>query len=212
MKKTKVMIVALVLSTMMSTVTWAGTTTPDGKQVESDGALLENGAQVELSTTTSVPATVLGEGVYEVGKDIAAGEYVLFRNDWYVGYYSVNKDSTGKLDGVTANGTFSYNAIVSVKDGEYLELTRCSLSPIAEVPQIDYTKGTMFKVGYHIPAGKYKLQDNNEEYGGYYAIYHSLEGGLENIAAIDIFHGQTCITVEEGQYLELNRCAIVEKE
>ena len=196
----------------------SNTTTPDGYTVNADGAWVVNGvvqtqgtAQAsvpQLSAVTSTPTTVLGEGTYKVGTDIAAGDYILFCNSEYSAYYSINSDSSGSFSSIITNGNFKYNAIVHVDNGQYLELDRCTISPLSEVPQIDYTKGEMFKVGYHIPAGEYKLQSNSE-YSGYYAVLNSLSGSFSAIETNDNFKGQAYITVHDGQYLELSRCNIV---
>lgn len=164
----------------------------------------------QMSTTTSTPTTIIGEGTYKVGTEIAPGEYVLMCNSSYSAYYSINKDSTGSLESIIHNGNFSYNAIVKVENGQYIELKRCTLSPISEMPLIDYTRGTMFKIGYQLPAGEYKLQANSR-LGGYYAVLDDVTGSLYDISTNDNFHGQTYVTVQEGQYLELSRCTIVEK-
>lgn len=188
----------------------ANTTTPDGYQVGADGAWIEN-SQIQLSTTTSTPTTIIGPGTYKVGTDIGAGEYVLLCNSDYPAYYSINSDSTGSFGSIIDNDNFSYNSIIFVSDGQYLEMKRCTLSPISEIPQIDYTKGNKFKVGYHIPAGEYKLQGNST-YSAYYAVLSNASGSVRDIISNDNFDGQAYVTVKDGQYLELSRCTIVSKQ
>lgn len=184
------------------------TITPDGHKVGINGARVETAYPVELSTTTSTPETVIGSGNYKIGTDIGAGEYVLFCNNKYGAYYEINSDSSGRLDSIIANDNFDYNAIITVSDGQYLKLSRCTLSPINEVTQINYTLGNMFKVGYHIPAGEYKLQCNSD-YGAYYAVLTNPNGGIDGIISNDNFDGQAYITVKDNQYLQLSRCEIV---
>lgn len=182
----------------------------DGEVQESEVVTSQEPTIPQMSTVTSTPSTVIGEGTYRVGVDISAGEYNLMCTKSYGGYYSVNKDSSGSLYSIINNGNFSYNAIVKVEDGQYLELSRCTLSPISEMPLIDYASGTMFKIGYQLPAGEYKLQSNSS-YGGYYAVLSGLSGSIYDIYANNNFQGQAYVTVQDGQYLELSRCAIVEK-
>lgn len=187
--------------------------TPDGMLVGADGVFIgvaPKEVAPQMSTVTSAPTIVIGVGTYKVGTEIAAGEYVLMCTSNYGGYYSINKDSSGGFGSIISNGNFSYNAIIKVEDGQYLELSRCTLSPISEMPLIDYTKGTMFKIGYQLPAGEYKLQPNSQ-YGGYYAVLKNPSGSIYDIVANQNFQGQTYVTVADGQYLELSRCAIIEK-
>lgn len=164
--------------------------------------------QPVLTTVTSTPSTVIGEGMYKVGTDIGAGIYVLMCNSEWSAYYSISSDSTGSFKSIISNGNFDYNAIIQVTDGQYLELTRCTLSPLVEMPFIDYTKGNMFLVGYHIPAGEYKLVTTSD-FSGYYAVLSSLDGKIGSIASNDNFKGQAYVTVQPGQYLELSRCTFL---
>ena len=78
------------------------------------------------------------------------------------------------------------------------------------MPLIDYTKGTMFKIGYHLPSGEYKLQAD-PQYGGYYAVLKDASGSIYDIVTNDRIQGKTYVTVQDGQYLELSRCEISEK-
>ncbi|MBQ1847431.1 MAG: hypothetical protein II135_05440 [Clostridia bacterium] len=147
------------------------------------------------------------EGQYKVGKDIPAGEYVLFvTNSGYMGYFSVSSDANG--NNIIFNDNFDYNSIITIKDGQYLELSRCYAIDIDFVPTIDKSKGTMFKVGLHIPAGEYKIAASDSQYMGYYCIY---ESSLQNkIISNDNFNGSRYITVKNGQYLKLSRSKFVD--
>lgn len=184
------------------------TTTPDGYYVGADGVWDGKEAKTTLSITTSTPTTVIGPGTYKVGTEIAAGEYVLLCNSTYSAYYAIKSDSTGDYGNIIANDNFNFNSIITVSDGQYLELKRCTLSPISEITQIDFTKGNMFKVGYHIPAGEYKLQTG--DHSGYYAVLKNPNGEIGDIVTNDNFDGQTYVTVKNGQYLLLNRCSIIQ--
>ncbi|MEG2230660.1 MAG: cell wall-binding protein, partial [Lachnospiraceae bacterium] len=155
-----------------------------------------------VGTVTSTPVTIVGEGTYKVGTDIVAGAYVLLNNSKYSSYYAVSSDSTG--DSIIANENFNYNSIVTVNDGQYLKLTRCTLSPILEVPTIDYTHGNMFYIGYHLPAGEYKLQCTDARFSAYYSV--SNDALQKDITTNDNFTGQTYVTVKDGQFLKLSRC------
>lgn len=140
-------------------------------------------------------------GQYKVGTDIEAGEYVFF-TDSSRGYFCVSSDANGK--DIIANENFSYNSIMTIRDGEYLELSKCYAVPIKEVDKLPIEKATMFKVGTHIMAGEYKLIPNDGR--GYYCIYS--DDRQDDIESNDNFNGQSYITVVDGQYLKLSRCHI----
>ena len=65
-----------------------------------------------------------------------------------------------------------------------------------------YKAGT-YKVGTEIPAGEYYLEPISDTLVSY-SIYS--DGAKENILDIEIFKGQCFVTVEDGQYLELDNC------
>lgn len=145
------------------------------------------------------------EGQYKVGKDIKAGEYVVFATKDKAGYFSLTKDANG--DDIISNDNFDYNTIIYIKNGEYLELSRAYAVAITDVKKLTTTGTGMFKIGVFLPSGEYKLSaDKNES--GYYCIY--ADNRHDKIVSNDNFKGTSYVTVEEGQYLELSRCKIVQ--
>lgn len=142
-------------------------------------------------------------GMYKVGVDMPAGEYIVFANDG-TGYFCVSSDSN--QDDILFNDNFDYNSIITINDGEYLDLSRCYAVPFEEDPEVKTTGEGMFKVGTHIPAGEYKLDAGTET--GYYCIYSNSRH--DDIISNDNFDGQNYVTVSDGQYLVLNRCKFVD--
>lgn len=66
--------------------------------------------------------TVPGEGTYEVGVDIKSGTY---RAPAASGcYWAINADPNG--DRIISNGNTDGQFVVSVKDGQFLEVARCA--------------------------------------------------------------------------------------
>lgn len=140
-------------------------------------------------------------GQYKVGIDIPAGEYVIFA-DRSSGYFSITSDANG--NDIIANENFEYNSIMTIVDGEYLELSRAYAVPIEDVESLPIDKADMFKIGKFLPAGEYKVVSDSDS--GYYCIYR--DDRQDDIVANDNFNGQSYITVSDGQYLVLSRCHI----
>lgn len=140
-------------------------------------------------------------GQYKVGIDIPAGEYVIFA-DGSSGYFSITSDANG--NDIIANENFKYNSIMTVMDGEYLELSRAYAVPINDVSSLPVDKADMFKIGVFLPAGEYKVVSDLDT--GYYCIYE--DNRQDDIVANDNFNGQSYITVSNGQYLVLSNCHI----
>ncbi|MCH1980966.1 hypothetical protein MCG98_18675 [Ruminococcus sp. OA3] len=149
-----------------------------------------------------------GAGTLKVGVDIPAGEYmVLATNESRGGYFSVNSDANG--DDILFNDNFDYNSIITIQDGEYLELSHAKAYKFDEwclQNTFDTAKeGCMMKVGVNIPAGEYMVTSEDE---GYYCIYP--DSRQSDIISNDNFEGQSYISVSDGQYLILSHCSIAQ--
>lgn len=161
------------------------------------------------ATTEETPSTVTahGPGVLKIGTDIPAGEYIIINSSGKNGYFSVNSDANG--DDILFNDNFEYNSIVTVYDGEYLELSSALAYQFDEwcsQNNLDTSKeGSMFKVGVNLPAGEYRL-DATANRGGYYCIYP--DSRQQDILSNDNFEGQAYVNVSDGQYLVLSNCII----
>lgn len=149
------------------------------------------------------------DGTYKVGKDIPAGEYILFSTkNSAPGYFAAKTSSSDSLDNIITNGLFGYNSMVTVKSGEYLELQRCYAVSIDDNPAVN-TKGEgTFKIGVHLAAGEYKIASDTDTYA-YVAVLADTQGGLGSIITNDNFLGNKYVTVEDGQYLVITRGHIV---
>ena len=147
------------------------------------------------------------EGQYKVGRDFIAGEYVLLNTSDYSGYFAISSDANGR--NIIANGLFEVNSIITVYDGEYLELSRCIAVESTDFYSAYTIKtnldGTMLKVGYDIMPGEYKLIAASGT-SGYYGIYN--DSRQINIVDNDLFRNSAWVTVKAGQYIILTRCHI----
>lgn len=148
-----------------------------------------------------------GPGTLKAGTDIPAGEYIVLASSARGGYVSVNSDPNG--NDIIFNENFDYNTIITVQDGEYVELSRSIAYPFEQwcsQNTLDSTRaGVTFKIGVNLPAGEYKLTATNDR-GGYYCVYS--DSRYQDIVSNDNFNGQSYVSVSDGQYLQLSRCVI----
>ncbi len=173
---------------------------------------LQNGVPESVSETEteSVPFyQIFGNGKYKVGENIEPGEYIVISSDIDGGgYFCVSSDTN--QDDITFNSFFDYNSIMTINDGEYLELSDARAYKLDEWLQENSLStdqsGIMLKVGPMLPAGEYQLTSTDDN--GYYCVYSSSR--QDDIITNDNFSGLTYVYVEEGQYLELNDCMIVQ--
>ena len=134
------------------------------------------------------------EGQYRVGRDFIAGEYVLLNTSDYSGYFAISSDANGR-DKI-ADGLFEVNSIITVYDGEYLELSRCVAIESTGF-YWSYTiktdrDGIMLKVGYDIMPGEYKLIAASGT-SGYYSI--SNDSRQTDIVDNSLFKNSAWVTV-----------------
>lgn len=147
---------------------------------------------------------------YKIGKDMPAGEYVLFADSSDVNYFQISTDSSGSIASISANGVFKTNTIVTVSIGQYFNFIGCYAVPITEVPELDTTKEGMFKIGVHLNAGEYQVWPTDGVDVSYYAVMKDSTHGLESIKTNGVLSGREYVTVEKGDYLELQGCYIIE--
>ena len=143
------------------------------------------------------------EGTYLVGKELAAGEYVLVPQESFC-YFSINKDANG--NDIINNGVFDYPRYVTVNNGTYLEVDGARIYPVDKAPQKVQPAGKYvghLKVGKDIAPGTYLVKAEAGEMG-----YYAVTDQYDNIETNDVFYNQSYVTVKEGQYLELSRCYI----
>lgn len=177
---------------------------PYEEQADMDAQAKLEQEQQEQQKQEELQNSMIYEGTYKVGTDIPAGEYVMFATAG--GYFSLSSDSTGSFSSIICNDNFDYNTIITVSDGQYLEIKRACAVPIdQEGYTLETTGEGMFKVGKHIPAGEYKIVADGD---GYIEVSSNSTHDFNSIVSNDNFTGEKYITVTDGQYLKLSRAHI----
>lgn len=147
------------------------------------------------------------EGMYKVGSDIPAGEYLFVITGTSGGYVCVSADSN--KDDIIENEIVELCWFATVEDGQYLEVRDCAFLHADRATLNINADGSfnsgMYRVGIDIPAGEYKLTTDDT---GYWCIYKSSELPLD-IVNNDLFQKNSYVTVKEGQYLKTSDCIAV---
>ncbi len=162
-------------------------------------------------TSSTIPSVKkYPAGMYKVGTDIPAGLYVLTAGTSYSGYYKVTSDSSGSFDSILYNENFNGRCYLELKNGQYVELTRCTAISFDDAEPLSPTGGTLsgnwLKVGFDIAPGEYKITAVSGT--GYCAVYSHATTDFANIMTNDNFTGSKYITVKAGQYLQLSQCEL----
>lgn len=163
--------------------------------------------QAERSLPSGVAAYEPGQ--YTVGLDFEPGEYILFNTNEQGGSFIVSLEPNHQS--VITKDTFAVNSILTVEDGDYLELSGC----IAVLAQDFYKNsaieqddmGGMFKVGFDIEPGLHELQSRSNGTHAYRIYSDSRFRFLEEQGEFQ----DTCeINLHAGEYLELLNCVVKE--
>ncbi|MDR2465273.1 MAG: Ig-like domain-containing protein [Streptococcaceae bacterium] len=150
--------------------------------------------------------------LYEVGKSIPAGEYKIFNagNDAR-GNWSLFKDENQKsLLDQNIFGSFDY---IRVEDGQFILLKNAYAIPIDIAPKYNGEEyyDSKFKLGFDLPIGQYKIQNNNSTKDSYWAVLKH-PSASENIRKFGILSGQSDLSVStathDNEYLELYNCIV----
>lgn len=114
-----------VLKGMMDTARIISDSAPLGADDGSSTEAPTTQSDGDASTQQSAPSTTVAEGMYRVGSDIPAGEYRLTAEAGTPGYWKVTASSNPDAD-IIGNDNFENSAYVTVADGQYLTLNRCT--------------------------------------------------------------------------------------
>lgn len=174
---------------------------------------LRNGqfASVEDMEPLEPDGDIYPEGMYKVGRDIPAGEYIVAPySTGETTYVEVAKDSRGTMNSIFANESFYERGYVTINDGQYITVSRGALKAADSCnpsstyfPDGNFTSG-MYKVGFDLPAGKYTITADDSSC--YIEIDKNSLNTFGSIIKNEIIdYGETyTITVKNGQYVKFH--------
>lgn len=101
-------------------------TATDGQYLEANRCKFVTAVECTISINADGS---FDEGMYRVGIDIPAGEYKLTATSDIKGYWCIYKNSNAPFR-IVNNDNFENSAYVTVKNGQYLLLSRCTAEPV----------------------------------------------------------------------------------
>lgn len=142
------------------------------------------------------------EGIYNVGVQIPAGEYVCKGDSVSL---ETMVDLTGEYSSQLGYSSGIRSAIIRVDEGQYIKSVWGDIYPIELTQDLKPSDGIyldgMYKVGLHMPAGTYKLKADADS--AYAQIYNdSYQSSRED--EIAVAEPETTFTVKEGQYVRIS--------
>ncbi|MBE6850495.1 MAG: hypothetical protein E7504_01980 [Ruminococcus sp.] len=187
----------------------------DDKSLSSENALQETTGQESAEPT--IPDKILGNGFYEVGVDIPAGEYVILADNTLdmsntpVLYAAVYTSPEGNDNDAVFSGWIHNNTIIRVQDGHYVEIDHAKMYESSQESLLTpFENGGLFHVGRDIPPGTYRIISDSNSSMGVYKVYSDLTFELDEIRDHNVFstNGSAEITLKEGEYLSMIFCCL----
>lgn len=153
-------------------------------------------------------------GTYEIGKGVQAGEYIIINSDnSYPGFFELKKTNSDKFEDIIGNGSVYNYSMITVSEGQVLELNNVDMCPFNSVAFSEPTDGIykpgMYKVGANIKAGSYKIipSDINSNY----KIVKDSTYSPDNILETDYIDKATYINLKDNQYIIIEDAVISSK-
>lgn len=181
-------------------------------QTESAGDTNTGGEAKNAQPEATTAGDEIKEGMYKIGTDLPAGEYILLSKSALPAYFQVSSDSSGSLESIISNDNFNGSRYITVSDGQYLELRGSGGYTADKAPSLVPADGTynegMYKTGKDIPPGEYKLIPDGGSINSYVEVTEDSAGTLDSIVSNDNFTAEKYITISDGQYIKLVGCHI----
>jgi hypothetical protein len=182
-----------------------------------DGSDSGSGTPVSVNTSAESGETVaapqerssaqyIRAGMYKVGSELPAGEYII-ESTGSIGYYQISSDSSGELDSIIVNDTLDRGAYayVIVQDGDYLKIESGRMISAANLTITPKDMGDIppstYKVGKDLPAGEYKLTPTDDM--AYWERSRNPRNSIDGIIANDVLLESAYVEVRNGEYFKI---------
>ncbi len=162
-----------------------------------------------------IPEGCFGDGTYEIGVDLPAGEYVITAEmmdsdeETPRGYLAVYTDASLSEETKLRRSWLEDNTIMVLEDGQFIILRYAYLYESSGESRLDpFANSGLFKIGRDIKAGTYTIVCENSTEQAEYSVFTSLSQSEETLRSEGTLEsGSTAqISLEEGDYLLLRFC------
>ncbi len=156
--------------------------------------------------------TSLGGGIYVVGEDIPAGEYVILtKSDRFAEKYAAQFHIDIHGNGTDYAGWEEGSLIFRLEEGQTIEVPDDAFLYSSSKSSVLYpfNFSGMFCAGRDFPPGTYRVVGTSKSYSGVWEVYQ--EAGADMKDSL-IYGGDSVycniVTVREGEYLQTSYCRL----
>lgn len=171
--------------------------------------LTQNKDRDKAPTVTMPEAGYVENGLYQVGKDIPAGDYVLF-GDWHYSGFNLYKDGKKDIDSLITSEFLKIQLYISLEDGDLIEIEEAKAYPVADAPSTapdGNPEQGMYLIGKDIPAGEYVIKDSS--FPSQYSLYKDITyKDLDDREWVKVRDDEE-ITLTDGEYIHLDGAQLI---
>lgn len=172
-------------------------------------------AMTEAPTQDAAPdadVSPYSSGAYRVGVDIPEGLYAIYPDEGArVSSISVRATVNDEEQLLVFESVRTQMA-VELNDGQRLDLVNAHALPLEASPEADPSNGDVcnggYLVGIHLPAGQYLLTPLKGTLLPSYSIQTGPAGSSAIILNFSVVHEPSEISLENGEYIQLNDCLL----
>ena len=154
-----------------------------------------------------------GSGGYLVGRDIPAGDYVLYENDDAVFASAVIRAGEDEEADIVTYHLINRQVVIRLEPDTWLTLAEARACPLAQASQaLESSDGTGeggFLVGTLLPAGTYTVQAIEKAPLSSYSIYGDILDTGAQLLKFEVLHEAVSLELQAGEYIELSGCELV---
>lgn len=157
---------------------------------------------------------IYDSGLYEVGTDMPAGDYVLVESEDAVFASVIIHKEADPESPLLIHHLINGQAVIRLRAGTWVTLSEAQAYPIGQAPRDEdgiYEEGGYW-VGHTLPAGTYALSPSDKAPLSSYSIYSNILCAGAQLTRFEVLHEPIAIVVKEGDYIELSGCRLGPKE
>jgi hypothetical protein len=149
------------------------------------------------------------DGTYLVGSDLPVGDYAVQEKENAMFASVVVRAGKGGEDPLILHKLISGQADIHLVRNTWVTFSEVRVWPLGAEPSLMDENGVVnegaYLVGKQVPAGDYLVSVADKAPLSSYSVYSGIVGsGKEELIKFEVLHGETELTLETGDYVELS--------
>lgn len=174
-------------------------------------------ARIQLDKTIAALERQNGQRMYEsggylVGRDIPAGDYVIFEKDDAVFASVTIRSGEAEDTDLLTYQLINRQAVIRLEPDTWFTLSECRACPISQVDSVLDENGHAGEGGYPmgalLPEGSYSVTPMEKAPLASYSIYGGILGTGAQLLKFEVLHDAVTLDLTDGDYIVLSGCEL----